>query len=51
MDNDNTVGWTHPLARYADPSEAGELVAFLASDAASYITGAFYPVDGGMSAM
>jgi NAD(P)-dependent dehydrogenase (short-subunit alcohol dehydrogenase family) len=51
MDNDNTAGWTHPLARYADPSEAGELVAFLASDAASYITGAYHPVDGGMSAI
>ena len=43
--------WTHPLPRYADPSEAGELVAFLASDAASYITGACYPVDGGMTAI
>lgn len=38
---------TIPLGRYSDPEEIGELVAFLASDAADYITGQTYSVDGG----
>jgi len=37
-----------PLARYGTPDEIGHLVAFLASDKASYITGAMIPIDGGM---
>ncbi|NQX37018.1 SDR family oxidoreductase [Herbiconiux sp. VKM Ac-2851] len=36
-----------PLGRYGDPEEIGIVVAFLASDAASFITGAVLPVDGG----
>ena len=36
-----------PLGRLGDPSELGNLVAFLASERASYITGAVYQVDGG----
>ncbi len=37
-----------PLGRYGDPVELGRLGAFLLSPAASYITGAIVPVDGGM---
>ena len=39
-----------PLGRYGQPSEVAELVAFLASPAAAYITGAQILIDGGMLA-
>jgi len=37
-----------PLGRYGEPAEVGRLGAFLLSPAASYISGAIVPVDGGM---
>ena len=38
---------TIPMGRLGEPSELGHLVAFLASEQASYITGSVYQVDGG----
>ncbi len=39
-----------PMGRLAEPAEIANLVAFLASDEAGYITGAAYPIDGGITA-
>ena len=38
---------THPLGRAGAAEEVAELVAFLASEKAGWITGATYPIDGG----
>lgn len=37
-----------PLGRYGDPHEYGDVVAFLASERASYLTGSIVRVDGGL---
>jgi 3-oxoacyl-[acyl-carrier protein] reductase len=39
-----------PLCRIGKPSEVANVVAFLASEKADFITGAFIPVDGGFPA-
>jgi NAD(P)-dependent dehydrogenase (short-subunit alcohol dehydrogenase family) len=40
----------HPLGRVGRPEDLGELIAFLASDRASFITGGDYKIDGGLLA-
>ncbi|ACP21885.1 2,5-dichloro-2,5-cyclohexadiene-1,4-diol dehydrogenase (plasmid) [Sinorhizobium fredii NGR234] len=40
----------HPMKRQAEPVEIARVIAFLASDLASFVTGADIPVDGGYTA-
>lgn len=50
FEDDATTAWLRsitPLKRFAEPSEIAKLIVFLCSDDASFLTGAFYPIDGG----
>ena len=45
-----TMNWLaskHPIGRLGESDEVAELVMFLCSEKASFITGCYYPVDGG----
>ncbi len=37
----------HPIGRLGRPEEVAELVVWLSSDKASFVTGSYYPIDGG----
>lgn len=41
----------HPIGRFGTPRDIGEMVAYLGSDAAGFITGSEIVVDGGMTAL
>lgn len=43
------VGW-HPIGRFGEPEEVAEMVLWLSSDKAGFVTGAYLPVDGGFLA-
>jgi NAD(P)-dependent dehydrogenase (short-subunit alcohol dehydrogenase family) len=45
------VGWNVPLGRIGEAEEVADLVAFLVSDRAAYITGTSVNIDGGASAV
>ena len=45
------VGRSVPLGRVGEPEEAGDVIAFLASERASYLTGIAVNLDGGASAV
>jgi 3-oxoacyl-[acyl-carrier protein] reductase len=38
-----------PLRRLGEPREVGDVICFLASERASYVTGTVTPVDGGLT--
>jgi NAD(P)-dependent dehydrogenase (short-subunit alcohol dehydrogenase family) len=40
----------HTVGRFGHPEEVAKVALFLASDEASFVTGAAWPVDGGLSA-
>jgi A-factor type gamma-butyrolactone 1'-reductase (1S-forming) len=44
------LGVITPLGRGGQPSEIAEAAAWLLSDRASYVSGAFFAIDGGMTA-
>lgn len=43
----NSLVALHPIGRLGEVSEVAELVLWLSSDKASFVTGSYYPVDGG----
>jgi NAD(P)-dependent dehydrogenase (short-subunit alcohol dehydrogenase family) len=46
-DNEDVLGSVYPLGRIGEPPDVASAVAFLASDAASWITGETLVIDGG----
>lgn len=48
LEDEESTAAMHPLGRVGEPEDVARLIVFLASDAASWITGAIVPVDGGV---
>jgi NAD(P)-dependent dehydrogenase (short-subunit alcohol dehydrogenase family) len=51
LDRKAAIAAMHPIGRLGRAEEVASLIAWLVSDAASFATGAFYPVDGGYLAV
>lgn len=50
FEDEQTTAWLKsvtPMKRFGESEEIAKLIAFLCSDDASYITGGYYPIDGG----
>ena len=49
LDSDalNSLVGLHPIGRLGEPEEIAEMLLWLASSKSSFVTGAYYPVDGG----
>lgn len=50
FEDEQTTAWLQsvtPMGRFGEPGEIAKLIVFLSSDDASYITGAYVPIDGG----
>lgn len=48
LHDEDTANRAHPLGRVGEPEDVARLIVFLSSDAASWMTGAIVPVDGGV---
>jgi NAD(P)-dependent dehydrogenase (short-subunit alcohol dehydrogenase family) len=46
-EDEQAISSRWPIRRMGTPDEVGQMVAWLAGDAASFVTGAYFPVDGG----
>ncbi len=46
--DEETAAGTHPLNRLGEPEDVAQAIAYLASDAARWITGVVFPIDGGV---
>ncbi|MFN2197637.1 MAG: SDR family NAD(P)-dependent oxidoreductase [Anaerolineales bacterium] len=46
-DTENLLVSLHPMGRLGESDEVAELVIWLSSDQASFVTGSYYPIDGG----
>ena len=46
-EDERVVSSRWPMRRMGTPEEVGQMVAWLAGDASSFVTGAYFPVDGG----
>jgi NAD(P)-dependent dehydrogenase (short-subunit alcohol dehydrogenase family) len=49
LENEEMAARLHPMGRVGEPEDVARLIVFLVSDAASWMTGAIVPIDGGVA--